>query len=392
MKYNFIDASGSQQDVDMDVVAYKAAGEAGLSLTQYLQQAYPSDMTRGTTFEQFIQSSGIILNAQPEVGLQPSTMKQVLEGGLELNTGAITRNDGSTNNTVSGRMLFPEIIMQTIQSQLDDNQDDFLGGYQKMIAQTQNVTGPKIDQPVINTQAPRAIASQPISQLAEPAVMVTITVNEKSYRIPTKSIGLTISDEALAATTIDLVGIAVAQQSRQERIRMVEEQLKAMVLGDTDMGETALSSITAVSLDAAVTGNLITQKAWIHYLRDNYRTMTIDTIITDIDTALNIEARVNKPTNQTDDPNSPRIDALFSIENLALPRPNVLLVDTALFGAWGVVGLDSRFAVRRVVNVFAQYSAIEEYVMRRATSLRFDYGEIAHKLYADAWSYMVMTP
>jgi len=53
--------------------------------------------------------------------------------------------------------------------------------------------------------------------------------------------------------------------------------------------------------------------------------------------------------------------------------------------------LDSRYAIRRVINVSASYQAIEQYVMRRATSFRVDYGFIMHKLFSDAWQAMTLT-
>ncbi|MNY70075.1 hypothetical protein D3C86_2081330 [compost metagenome] len=51
-----------------------------------------------------------------------------------------------------------------------------------------------------------------------------------------------------------------------------------------------------------------------------------------------------------------------------------------------MVGLDPRYAVQRFVNISAAYDAIEKYVMRKATGLRVDYGEMATRLYDEAWS------
>jgi hypothetical protein len=391
-KYNIVDAQGQRAELDLDVTAYKAAADKGLSLTQYLQNAYPSDLKEGTTLEQCMASAGMFLRPDPATGLTPPTMKSIMDGSLDVNMGAINRNDGSSNNTPSGRLLFPEVIMQLIQSELTTNNEDFLGGYNSMIASTAFVNSPKIDQPVINVKAPEDSEAQPISQLAEPAIMVTITVNEKSMRIPTKSIGLTISDEATAASTLDLVGLAMTAQARGERIRTVEGQLAGMLSGDADVGEVALDSVQADSFDDTIAAaGAISHKAWVKYLRANYRKMTITDIICDIDTALAIEGRSGKPTINSDDPNSPRIDALFTLQNLGISAPRILLVDTAVTGANTIVGLDRRYAIRRVVNVAASYSAIEQYVMRRATSFRVDFGEIAHKLMTDAWSKMTLT-
>lgn len=389
-----INTVSGRQDMELDVLAYKAAGERGMSLTEHLQVQYPTNVERdGTAFEQLMNQAGLFMRADHSAGLRPPTMKQVLEGGLAIQAGAINRNDGANSNTVSGRLLFPEIVMQVIRSELEESNEDFLGGFDSMVAQTQNITGPKFDQPIINTTGPKADRNQPVGQLAEPAIMMSITVSEVTKRIPTKSIGLTISDEALDATTLDLVGLAVSAQAREERVQMVEGHLNSMITGDVDQGDSALSAVTAQSFDSGITAaGSLSQKAWIHYLRANYRKMNISHIICDVDTALAIEGRSGKPTNQSDDPNSPRIDTLFSVENLGITAPRVLLVDSAVIGGANIiVGLDSRYAIRRVVNVAASYEAIEQYVMRRATSMRFDYGETAHRLYDDAWAKMTLT-
>ena len=391
-KFSFIDAEGTRQEVELDVTAYRAAAENGLSLAQYLERTYPSHPDYGSTFAQFMQSCGMYVASDLETGVTPPSMKAVLNGEAQIMAGALVRNDGSDRHGISGRLLFPQVILELVAANLTENKDDFLSGYERLIALNTSVTSARVDQPTIDVTAPEASRMQPIAQLAEPATMVSITLAEKSFSIPTKSIGLMISDQALQATTLDLVGLTMSAQARGERIAMVEEQLGGMINGEVDWGETALSSITAQSLDSSIsTASTITQKAWIHYLRDDYRTKTINALLMDIDTALAIENRANKPTVNTDDPNSPRIDALFSIENLALPRPYILLMDTSFIGANTVVGLDTRYAIRRVVNVGASYEAIEQWVMRRATGFRVDHGEMSKKLYPEAWKKMTLT-
>ncbi len=393
--YTVFDGKGNPQKVPVDVIDYKRAAGAGVSLSQYLNtKVVDYDVSRGTPFEQMMASAGMFIRSDPATGLKSPTMKQIMDGGLDINVGTIVRPDGSGNNTPSGRLLFPEVILQIIESELTEDKSDFVDGYNQMVAQTQSVTSPKVEQPVLDTTAPRdaKYANQPISQLAEPAAMVTVTVSDTSRKIPTKSIGLTISDEALQATTLDLVGLAMTHQAREERIRMIEGNISAMVSGDTDLGESALSSVTAQSFDAGIAAaGVMSQAAWIKYLRQNYQKMSISHILCDVDTALALEGRTGKPTINDDDPRSPRIDTLFSVENLGLTAPRILLLDTALIGANTVVGLDSRYAIRRVINVNAAYSAIEQYVMRRATGFRVDYGEISHKLFTDAWSQMTLT-
>lgn len=393
-KYQFIDKTGHQQEVDLDVTVYRAAADAGMSLSEYLEVTYPSSPAHGSTFEQFMLSAGLFMK-QKGYGINPPTLKQVLEGGPVSNVlnvaGAITRQD-QPGTTPAGRLLFPEVVLQAIQAALIDDQSDFLGGYQRMIAVNQNVSSEVVQQPRINATAPEASRAMPIAQLTEPAAMVTITVADTVRRIPTRSIGLHVSDQALSATTLDLVGLILTAQARGERIALVEEQLADMISGDTDAGESAVSSVTAQSLDATCdAAGEITQKAWVKWLRANYRKMTVNWIITNVDTALLVENRAGKPVVTSDDPTSRRIDSVFTVENLGLPTPKLLLVDTAVVAANTLVGLDSRYAIRRLINVNASYSAIEQYVMRRATSFRIDYGELAHKLYPEAWTKMTLT-
>ena len=390
-KFSHVDLQGNRQEVDLDVTAYKKAGEINMSLTQYLEHAYPSSPDQGTTMSQFLQSSGMYLRGDKKTGLMPPTMKEVFDG---VKLDAIVRPDGNNSGSISQRLLFPEVIMQVIQSSLTEDNTDFLSAYSNMIAQEQTVTSARIDQPVIDVTAPETSRAQPITQLTEPASMISITVSDKSYRIPTKSIGLTISDEAMEATTLDLVALTMTAQSRGERIDMVEGQLSDMISGSVDLGESALSSATfKASYDPAgiTSAGQMTQKAWIKFLREDYKKMNMDYLIMDIDTALAIEGRANKPTSNNDDPQSPRMDSVFTIENLAINPPKVLLVDTAILGANTVVGIDSRFAIRRVININAAYQAIESYVMRRATSFRVDYGEISHRLYTDGWKKRTLT-
>ena len=383
---------GGRIEIKVGLESYKAAAVKGISLNQYLSQQFKTDDTKyGTVLEQCMASAGLFVNPDASSGLRPPSMYDVLEG-TSAQLGPISRNEGDNRTGVSGRLLFPAIILELVAANLLDNNNDLLAGYDKMIASTVNVNGTRVDQPTIDVTAPESSRAAQIAQLAEPNVMVSITLSEKAYNIPTKSIGLTISNEALAAVTIDEVGMAIAAQARGERLFMVQNDLSSMISGNSDRGETALSSVTAQSFDSAVVAaGTITHKALMKYLRANYRKMAINWLIMGIDEGLLVENRTGKPTVQSDNPTSPRIDTLMHVDNLLVTPPRILLVEQSVVGANTIVGLDSRYAIRRTVNVGASYQAIQEYVMRKATSMRFDFGETAKKLFPEAWSQMTMT-
>lgn len=389
-RYNFVDSSGQHQEVEIGLEHYRMAADENTSLSQYVNTHYPTGLADATTFEQFMASAGMFLTADNDRGIRPPTLKQVLDGRVVINAGKIVRPDGD-NSTPSGRLLFPEVLMQLIEVELRESHDDFLSAVDRMVAMTNVVNSPRFDQPVIDTRAPEGSANQPIAQLAEPPAMVSITLSDVARRIPTLSIGLTVSDQALEATTLDLVGIVMTAQARGERIRKVENDLSGILMGDVDIGESAVPVAGINTFDGTLSSGQISHAAWIKFLRAGYRKRSINWLIMDIDTALKVENRANKPTVQTDDPASPRIDVLPTIENLSLNPPRILLVDPDVVGANTIYGLDSRYAIRRVVNVSASYQAIEQYVMRRATSFRVDYGSIMHKLYPDAWTAVSLT-
>lgn len=96
------------------------------------------------------------------------------------------------------RLLYPQLILETMQANaLRDDGSDILAIWEQMIAVSRNINGTKVDQPIIDTTAPEGGRSGRIAQLAEPETIVSITTGDKSYRIPTNSIGLMISDEAM---------------------------------------------------------------------------------------------------------------------------------------------------------------------------------------------------
>lgn len=393
-KLKIRDAAGNLQEVPFHVRMYAEASDAGLTLSQYLNQKYAqtTDLAKyGDVLQQAMLHGGMFTRQDGRMGLKPPTMREVLDSGIQMS--AITRGDGNDRSTVAGRMLFPEILMRAIESQLRDDYSDMLGTWSSFIAQTQTVTGPKFDQPIINLQRPREYAHAPIAQLAEPEVMLSITTSEKAWSIPTKSIGLIISDQAAAASTLDLVNLAMTAQARQERIRMAENDIAAIVSGDADRGETAKPSFTAKSLDnAIVAAGTITHNAWVKYAHKNRRVMHVNAAICDLATAMAIEARAGKPTRDTVFVGQAEgFNQSFTVDNLTGADPKLLILDDGVIPANTFFGMDTRYALRRVINIAAQYSAIEQFVLRRATAFRVDYGELTHSLYPEAFKVMTLT-
>lgn len=387
-KLLFTDSSDKRVEAEVGINDYKAAGKANQSLTQYYAAKYPTESGKPSAFTQFCAAAGIRVRPDLETGMPATSMAEILDGTAAKQVGTVLRPDGSDRGGTAGRLLYPEVMLQLIHSNLHDSKEDYLKPWESAIALRTTVSSPRIDQPTIDVTAPENSKAQPIGQLAEPAVMVSITLSERAYTIPTKSIGLQIADQALEATTLDLVGIALSSQARGERIRRIEEDMGNIINGDTDFGINAVSFVNASTLDTDIPGTYgFTQRAWVKYLRSNYQTTTITHLLCDIDTALEIEGRNGRPTVFNDTSSQSNLfDAMYSIENMGLPVPKILLLPTSIVGADQIVGFDSKYALHEITNVTASYSAIEEFVLRRSVAMRFDFGIALFKLYDEAFS------
>lgn len=381
------DKNGTATEITLSLDDYKDAYAKGLSLSQHINLKFDTDSEKyGTPFAQALASNGLYLVADKTTGLAPPSMDAVLEGRAEFNMGPITRPDGSAAQTLAGRLLFPAVIEQMIASQLDADTASYEGAFNSMVASTFNASSPRVDQPIINLTAPRAFRSQPISQLAEPPAMASISLSEKSFRLPTFAIGIEISREAQAASTLDLVALALREQANAERVAIIDEAIKKMVDGDTDLGMAALSNENADVYDSSIAANgVITNKAWIKWLRKDWQKMTITHVIGDLDGFLALEARTGRPVVTDNTGNA----FLTSLPAMMLPGiPNAVQffpVDTAILGANVMVGIDKSRAIRRVIYTGAQYNAVEEFVLRKSTAMRFDFSLSYFRLLDAGW-------
>ncbi len=305
---------------------------------------------------------------------------------MEANANSAITRDGIP----ASRLLFPAVILDIIEDKLSVDYATNPNALTSMVAMDESIQGDRWERPVLNFSKPEAARSAPVSQLALPNSMLTITASDKTMRIPNWAIGMEISEQALRSTTLDLVGLAVARQAAVEGNERANAYILSLLNGDVDNSMVALSSIvgkvqTAVSLDATATTG-ISQKAWLTWLSQRNNKRTITHIVTDLAGAMAIEGRAGKPTNQNDNPNSKRIDTLFDVINPMWPATvKIFLSNDPNWPAKTIMGIDSRYAIHRVNSLTAQYSAIEQFVLKRSTAMRVDKGEMVYRLFDEAF-------
>lgn len=389
------DREGKAQEVNVSLEDYKAALSEGLSFPAYLKTKFPTDEAKyGTPFEQMLATSGFFLREDRAAGIRPPTVKQMLEAnGNEISMGPLVRPDGSQALTITGRLLFATTVLELVESALLEDTSSYAATWNRLIAVTTSVDTPRVDIPTITSTGPRSDRSMPIAQLATPPNMTSISLSSKSYRMPTFSIGLEISYEAQQAVTLDLVNIILKQQAEGERIALIDEAIKKLVDGDADWGLSALSADTIKTYDSSISSNgEMTHTAWIKWLRSDSRRKTINWVIGDLDAFLAIEKRTDRPVVTGDRGTDERLNSVPLLADVRLPQQvNFFDIPTSVLGSNVIVGLDSTKGIRKWTYTGAQYEAIEDFVLRKATALRIDWSEAYGRIFDEAFQKTTLT-
>lgn len=394
-KVSLVDNTGQRVEVPISLEDYQAAHNSGLSLAQHFNRTIATDGRNGTVFAQMLASCGLFSTENREFGIAPPNLKDILDG--KINMGAVVeRPDGTERFDPAGRLLFPAAMLEMLESSLRDNRESYNATFMKMVAQTRTVNSQRYDQVIIDYSRPRAARGMPISQLAEPVRMLSITLARTQRSIPVLSMGMEVSQEALAATTLDLVGLAMREHGLEERSAQLQDDFAGIVTGSVDANEPGLmgAAFDATSLDSTIanTAGKLTQKAWVKFLYKDHRKRNLDWIVCDIDTYLNIEAREGRITALNSSGTDERLNTVPRVVLPGIPAGvNVFLIDSGVIGTNTIVGLDSTKAMRLIRYVGADYSAIEEFVMRKSVAFRVDWAERVESAgYPEAFSVMTL--
>lgn len=393
---SILDETGANIEVPLSLKTYKEAEAAKLTVPQYINQRYRTNPDKyGTAFSQVLASAGLFLRSDNKYGIKPPSLGEMLSGdaaNIAVNLGsAVVRPDGSKSDTISGRLLFPAVLLEMVENALRPNIETYIGAFMAMVSQTVNVSSPKYEQPIVNYSKARGSRSGVIAQLDKPPLMATFTLSERSSTLPTYSIGLQFSDQAVKGMTVDFIAKCISEQQIFERASRMTDDLMAVVNGDTDYGTPALSAITSSSLDSSATSAAtFSQKAWVKFLRKNWMYMTITDVICDIDTYLAIQGRVGRPTRNDQSTTDERLNTTPKISLPGIPgEVNIFVTDGSPLGTNTLLGLDRSKALRRVVYTGAAYSEIEQWVLRRGYAMRIDWSErIEQAGFPDSFSLM----
>ena len=383
---SFIDDAGSVQQVTLDVSMYRVAADNGLSFEQYVNRQFPAS-AHGSAFDQLLASEGVFVRPNRSIGLRAASMDEILNGRPRMEAGVIVKDA-----VPSSRILFPAAILAAVEDKLVADLETNPNAFDKLVALDDTISNDRWERPILNFSKPEAARSQAISQLSLPTSMLTITASQITRAIQTRSLGMEVSDQALKATTLDLVTLALARQRATERNERANEYILSLLNGDPDISMPALSTIAnkvkrANQFDTSInTAGVLTQKAWMAYLINNATRRRITHVITDLNGALAIEQRAGKPVITSDNAQSPRVNTETVVMNPSWPsNVQIFITSDPNWPANTILGFDQGYAIHRVNSVWASYEAVEQFVLKRSTAMRFDSGEVVERLFDDSF-------
>lgn len=386
----YIDAKGDKQPVDLHVGMYREAAEKGQSLKQFMANKYPTNAEKhGSAYEQVLEQAGVFVRSDKDIGLKASTLEDVLSP----KEAAITR-DG----VPASRILFPAVIMDVIEDKLARDYTRNPNALNTLLAIDESISGDRWERPVLNFSKPEAARGGPVAQLAMPNSMLSITASDKSMRIPSWGIGLEISEQAQRSTSLDLVGLAVARQAAVESNERAQGYVLSLLNGDSDLAMAALSSFSgkvqkANTFDSTiVAAGKLTYKAWLKWLNQRSSFRTITHVVTDLEGLFSLRDMYAAERVQSGTKDTPSMDIGVTIANPTWPTNiQIVLTEDPNWPANTIMGVDKTYGVHRVNSLTAQYSAIEQFAMKRSTMLRIDKGEIVYRLFDESFEVLSLT-
>lgn len=406
MALNILCADSSQVDIEarLTPTIFREIQESGTTAQAFINNLVATSERDGTVMQQLADQMGFIRGRDHKFGIRPSTMAQILGPGAGAgpNASAITRDQD-----LGPRVFFPIYALGVLEESLRPDNSSILGAYNRMVAVRDTIPSDTWERPLIDYTEAEKPRGAKVAQLSEPRIMVSATTSSKIYRIPSEAIGVEYSDQAARALGLDFLMTGFARRAELAAIDRVFGYIYSFLNGDPDMDMPALASVlvsngngamespirSAQSFDSSITtAGKLTQKAWVSWMYNRSKIRTINYVVTDLEGAWAIQNREGRPTVNTDNGTSTRIDTLENVVNPMWPtKVDMFIVDDPRWPAGFILGLDTRYAVHHITSSVLDYTGAEQYAIRRSTKLRFDIGECAARLFDDAWSGLSLT-
>ncbi len=392
----FIDNAGNAQQVEITADIHKAALDANLPVSTYINRQYADANTKhGSAFKQICASVGLCLPGTNDFGIRPATMADILDGKAGFQAAGTTNvSDKGSPFGTAARSLAPVAIIEMVEDLVAKDRVTDAVTFNQLVSQDISISGDSFIQPVISYQTtggPEQAKQQRVTEFSEPGTMLRLSTAERIRSLPSFNMGIEFSDKAYRSLSIDVIAMSIARYMEVEKDSRVYSYLSALFSGDSDLNEGAVSAVTTVSLDSACVAKTISHTAWIKFLARSRKKRNLTHVFLDIDSYLRLEGRSGRPGSNAYDPRLTVIDPQATPANTAQigfgNGIKYMIVDAAADGgpvpANTIWAVDASKAITRVSNSAASYSASEAFAMRRSTMMRWDYSEAVYRSFGN---------
>lgn len=386
------DGKGQDQIELSGMALYREAMDKKTSVRKLMNRKYPTIAGGPDSFQQACYSAGLRFSDNDSTGIPAANLQEIFDPGVYDATGSYTNAPAVPDS----RILFPAALLEVIEDSLQSTEDLATGAFEQLIGYRKTVNTPRFEQPVISyagAQGPEESAFQRIAQLARPPIMLSIKASDVSRTIPTTSIGMEISREALQATTLDFVAMTMTRFLKKANYAEWITQMGLLLSGDPDAKVTPMSAANTalVVVKASVYDPLIiadgvlSQKAWLAFLYANSMDMQKTHMICDFNAALAVENRLNRPTNVMNN-SIDRLDVPFRISYPVFQSSvDMIVMPVGTFTANTIMAIDKSQAIAKITSSAADYAATEDLILRKGLAIRQDRGWTCYRLYDDAF-------
>lgn len=391
--FKYVDNQGHTQDVDMTAEELMYAPRAaGQTPQEYVNTKYKdADLAIGSAFHQMQASLGIQRGNEENIfGLRPTSMSALLGGEFSA-AGLNTQQNASPYGT-SSRAFTVISIIDAIESAVAKDLTTDINSFYNMVGSTLTVNSEHFEQPVVTYSTlggPEQATAQRVAQGATPPNMAFFSTADRIRRIGAWTIGMTWTDAALKATTLDFVSMTMARYLKIERDARAYRYIDDLFTGNADMIVGSVTPLVSATLDTATTASgVLTHKAWLKFLAHNRKYRRITNVMGDMNAYLAVESRTGRPAANAHDMTLATIDPQARITNQGFGNDvNFFLTDDATDGgpvpANTLYALDRSNAITLVRNSNAAYQAVEQYIMSRTTAMRLDWAEECFRTFGD---------
>ena len=386
-KATITDITG-QHEITLDMGLYKSS--KGFSAE--LNSRHPTAAGMPTASEQLYAQCGLFRVNDTNAGIRSAKARDILEGmgGVALDAATAPGNVGIS------RFVAPAALLDAVMNDMYEDRSGVLGQFKQLVAFVQSVQGNRYERPVFNYDPARNSRAKPIVQLAEPTNIGLLTVGEQSGTIPIFSSGLTVSDQATDYFGFSEIQKCMSLMVQNDMADRADGWLITMLNGDADHGMAALAGTQvekANTIDTAIsTAGTLTQKAWIKWIAKYSKRSPITHILCDIDSALAIQNRTGRATVMSDNNTSKRIDTTEVTMNDMWPSElPVYIVTDPNWPANCILGISKPSAIVMYESVSANYNSVEQFVTRRSTTFRADFGAVATRFMDRAFHRLDLT-